>query len=195
MRTMRRGGLMLVNPGACQETKRMRARLRSNPTPALQAMTSRITPIAPGAGRSESGADMKARQSSKIRELGDVLVAMGLQTLDQQADALGLARSTTWTILKGNHKASGLSATVINRMLAAPQLPAPVRTTIHEYIDEKAAGLYGHSKVQLRRFVARLTDKRSRYLRTRSTAQRQDASGTLGRVPRTYVALVDEALE
>ena len=173
----------------------MRARLCSNPTPAVHAMTPKIPPTAPGAAPSLSGADMKARQSSKIRELGDVLVAMGFETLDQQAEALGLARSTTWTILKGNHKASGLSATVINRMLAAPQLPASVRTTIHEYIDEKAAGLYGHSKVQLRRFVARLTDKRGRHLRTRSSAQRQDPRGPLDRVPRTYVAHGDEAAE
>src|SRR5262245_22059257 len=173
----------------------MRARLCPNPTPAVHAMTPTIMPTAPGAARSQSGADMKARQSSKIRELGDVLVALGLQTLDQQAEALGLARSTTWTILKGNHKASGLSATIINRMLAAPQLPAAVQATIHEYIDEKAAGLYGHSKVQLRRFVARLADTRSRHLRTRLTAQRHEPRKTAARVPRTYVALVDEALE
>jgi hypothetical protein len=174
----------------------MRARLYPHPTPAVHAMTPRIIPTAPGQGRSQSaGADMKARQSSKIRELGDVLVAVGFETLDQQAEVLGLARSTTWTILKGNHKASGLSATVINRMLAAPQLPAAVRATIHGYIDEKAAGLYGHSKVQLRRFVARLANTRGRHPRTRSTAQSQDARKTLGRVPRTHVAFVDEALE
>ena len=65
----------------------------------------------------------KARQSSKIRELGDALVTAGFVMLDEQAQAIGLCRSTTWTILKGNHKTSGLSATVINRMLAAPQLP------------------------------------------------------------------------
>jgi oligoribonuclease (3'-5' exoribonuclease) len=70
--------------------------------------------------------------------------------------ALGLPRSTTWTLLVSNHKASGLSATVINRMLAAAQLPPLVRARIFEYVDEKTAGLYGHSKIQLRRFAARL---------------------------------------
>jgi adenine-specific DNA methylase len=104
-------------------------------------------------------ADMKARQSSKIRELGDALTALGFLTLDQQAMALGLARSTTWTLLNANHKGSGLSATVINRMLTAPQLPPLVRATILKYIDEKAAGLYGHSKLQLRRFSARLSEQ------------------------------------
>jgi hypothetical protein len=31
-----------------------------------------------------------------------------------------------------------------------------VRTRVLEYVDEKTAGLYGHSKIQLRRFAARL---------------------------------------
>ena len=78
----------------------------------------------------------KARQSSKIRELGDALVTAGFVMLDEQAQAIGLCRSTTWTILKGNHKTSGPSATVINRMLAAPQLPPLVRQKILEYIEE-----------------------------------------------------------
>jgi hypothetical protein len=99
---------------------------------------------------------MKARQSSKIREIGDALIAEGYLTLDEQAGALGLGRSTTWTILKGNHKTSGLSAGVINRMLAAPQ-PALVQAKILEYIDEKIASFYGHSNTQLRRFTARLS--------------------------------------
>jgi len=101
--------------------------------------------------------EIKTRQLSKIRELGEALVLEGFRTLDQQAKALGLGRSTAWTILKANHKASGLSAAVVNRMLAAPQLPALVRTKILEYIDEKIAGVYGHNKVQLRRFITRLS--------------------------------------
>jgi hypothetical protein len=59
-------------------------------------------------------------------------------------------------ILKANHKASGLSACVINRMLASPQLPLSVRTTILEYVAEKSAGYYGHGKKQIRRFTAGL---------------------------------------
>ena len=52
-------------------------------------------------------AEMKARQASKIRELGHVLVDVGFLTLDEQSKALGLARSTTWTILRASHKGSG----------------------------------------------------------------------------------------
>jgi len=53
-------------------------------------------------------AEMKARQAAKIRELGHALVDSGFMTLDEQAKALGLARSTTWTILRASHKGSGL---------------------------------------------------------------------------------------
>jgi hypothetical protein len=106
-----------------------------------------------------TGAHTKARQSSKIRELGDALLFAGFLSLDAQAKALGLPRSTTWTILKGSHKASGLSAVIINRMLAAPHLPRLARTKILEYIEEKTAGLYGGSTAQRRRFAARLSIK------------------------------------
>jgi predicted DNA-binding protein (UPF0251 family) len=101
--------------------------------------------------------EAKAQQARKISELGEALVLQEIRTLDQQAEALGLSRSTAWTILKANHKASGLSAAVINSMLAAPRLPALVREKILEYIDEKAEGWYGHNKTQIRRFIARLS--------------------------------------
>ena len=99
-------------------------------------------------------AQARARQSAKLRELGIALVNAGILSLDQQAAALGLCRSTTWTILKGSHKGSGLSAVTIGRMLSAPDLPAPVRTVILEYAAEKGSGLYGHTKAQRHRFSA-----------------------------------------
>jgi hypothetical protein len=99
---------------------------------------------------------MKALQSSKIREIGEALVAAGFRALDEQAEALGLCRSTTWTILKGNYKNSGLSAATLNRILASPQLPPIVRAKIHEYIEEKTAGRYGDSKTRIRKFTASL---------------------------------------
>src|SRR5262245_31864756 len=103
-----------------------------------------------------SFSEMKARQSSKIREFENALITAGYKTLDQQAKVLGLSRATTWTLLKGSHKASGLSAAVINRMLEAPQLPSLVQAKIIEYVQERIAGLYGHNKAQVRRFVALL---------------------------------------
>ena len=102
-------------------------------------------------------AAQRAQQSSKIKELAEAVKSAGFLTLDEQAKALGLSRSTAWTILKASHKASGLSGSIINRMLAAPELPPLVRTKILEYVEEKAAGLYGGSRSQRRKFSARLS--------------------------------------
>jgi len=101
--------------------------------------------------------DCKARQSAKIKEVGEALVADGICALDQQAKALGLSRSTTWTILKASHKSSGLSAAIINRMLAAPQLPPRVRLKIFEYLQEKSVGHYGDNGRKIVKFTARIS--------------------------------------
>lgn len=59
----------------------------------------RFTPIRP----SDSLATiMKTQQSAKIRELEGALIAAGIIGLDAQARALGLSRSTMWTLLKSN---------------------------------------------------------------------------------------------
>jgi len=63
--------------------------------------------------------------------------------------------------LTARMKARQLS--IINRMLAAPELPALARTKILEYVEEKAAGLYGDSRSQRRKFTARLSIKKCRY--------------------------------
>ena len=102
--------------------------------------------------------EMKARQSCKIRELGGALITAGFRTLDEQARALGLSRSTAWAVLKANHKASGLAAATISRMLSSPELPTHVRATILTYVEGKLAGLYGHNKIQLRRLAAFMAD-------------------------------------
>ena len=122
--------------------------LRSSSDACLEARTQRPLPLT---------TRMKTRQSSKIREVAEAVKSAGFLTLDEQAIALGLSRSTAWTILKASHKASGLSASIINRMLAAPELPPLVRTKILEYVEEKAAGLYGGSRSQRRKFSARLS--------------------------------------
>src|SRR5262245_21005041 len=80
---------------------------------------------------------MKARQSTKLTEIKEALGTAGIHTLDEQARALGLNRITTWTILRDNHKNSGLSAATINRILAVPQMPPLVRAKVLEYVEEK----------------------------------------------------------
>src|SRR3954471_19197361 len=72
-------------------------------------------------------AEMKSKQCTRIGELREALMRSGFYTLDEQARALGLCRSTTWALLSANYKATGLSATLINRMWLAPQLPEAVR--------------------------------------------------------------------
>jgi hypothetical protein len=100
--------------------------------------------------------DLKERQTSKIKELADALVAAGFVSLDDQASALGLSRSTTWTILAGKHKNYGLSAALIKRVLDKHDLNSRVRIKIIEYVREKAMGSYGHNLNQLRRFTRQL---------------------------------------
>jgi hypothetical protein len=109
------------------------------------------------AARAPSVKEMKARQNSKIREIADALRTAGFIALDEQASALGLCRSTAWTIIQGRHKSSGLSASIINRMLVAPRLPQIVRAKILEYVEEKTAGLYGDSNCRLCKFEASLS--------------------------------------
>src|SRR5262245_6561887 len=105
----------------------------------------------------QSAAKMKARQCAKIREIACGLVTTGFVTLDSQAKLLGLPRSTAWTILQANHKGSGLSAKTIDRLLSVRQLPPAIRATILEYVEEKAAGRYGHSVKVRRKFITALS--------------------------------------
>ena len=114
---------------------------------------------------------MRERQRSKFREIGAALVTSGVCTLDDKAKVLGLLRSTVWTLLRADYKSSGLSAGVINRMLRAPQLPVLVRAKILEYIEEKSEGLYGHNKLQLRRFTRGLSVKRRSVVRIKPVGQ------------------------
>jgi len=99
---------------------------------------------------------MKARQCSKIVELRWALEQSGHHSLDKQASALGLGRSTTWAILQASHKGSGVSGSVIKRMLRSPALPPAAKKWIAEYVSEKLSGAYGHSIRRLRIFRAQV---------------------------------------
>jgi hypothetical protein len=101
--------------------------------------------------------ELKARQSSKIREIGEALITAGFVSLNAQAKVFGLPRSTAWTILSAKHKGTGLCARIICRMLSSGELPVLVRAKIMEYAAEKAAGIYGGTQRQRRGFTAKLT--------------------------------------
>jgi len=116
-------------------------------------------------------AAMKARQRYKIEEIRSALEIAGARTLDQQAQLLGLSRSTTWSVLKANYKTSGLSAGIIKRILASPRLPDLARHQIVEYIQERLAGVYGHSERRRRQFASSLA------IATADREARQQRSG------------------
>ena len=118
----------------------------------------RVAPLAaePLQAARSIASSLKIKQCEKIAELRKALVQAGFDSLDKQAAALNLSRSTAWIVLRGNYKASGLSGKIVNRMLASPQLPAGVRMRLREYVDEKLAGSFGHPKHCTRRFKMRI---------------------------------------
>jgi predicted DNA-binding transcriptional regulator AlpA len=99
----------------------------------------------------------RRQQCLKIEEITDTLMKCGFVALDKQADVLGLSRSTTWTIIRGIHKSSGLSTTTINRMLASGRLPLRVRLKVFAYIAERMSGAYGDRKQRLKAFASRIS--------------------------------------
>ena len=125
-------------------------------------------------GCRQSVAAMKARQSAKIREIGETLVSAGVVTLDEQAKALGVGRSTAWSILKNGYKNSGISAAIIGRILSSPRLPPAVNAKSIEYVKEKVAGLYGHGQAQRRKFIALVAAKLTERARADTIIQPQD---------------------
>jgi hypothetical protein len=83
--------------------------------------------------------------SSELARISDALISSGYTSLDDQAKALGLGRSTAWTITKNKHKLGRLSAKTINRILANPQTPPAVRAVLQEYVAKR----YGRRKQRL----------------------------------------------
>jgi hypothetical protein len=104
---------------------------------------------------------MKARQARKIEQPKEVFLINGRLRVKEQAKLLGLCRSTAHAVLQGSYKHSGLSAAIINRMVACPNLPESARTIILEYCGEKIAGLYGHTCSQRRKFMAALATEQN----------------------------------
>lgn len=98
----------------------------------------------------------KARQCCKIAEIRSALIGAGFVTVEEQAHVLGLPRSTSWKVLRADHKNSGLSASTIKRMLASAAVPPTARTAIQEYVHEKLLGAYGHPAVRLKAFRKQL---------------------------------------
>ncbi len=78
---------------------------------------------------------------TKIQDIAGALIAEGYRSLDEQAKALGVHRSTAWTIVKTKHKLGRLSRKTTNSMLANPALPPSVRIVVLQYLTERSDGL------------------------------------------------------
>ena len=82
------------------------------------------------------------KYATRIQHIADALVAEGCVALDKQAKALGVHRSTAWTIMRTKHKLDRLSLKTTNRMLASPELPPSVRIIVLQYLAERSDGLH-----------------------------------------------------
>ena len=94
----------------------------------------------------------KKRQTSKLAEIRKALIASGHDTVHKQAFALGVIRSTAWTLLNGD-KRVGPSAKLTRRILASPHLPRSVRHKLKEYIEAKIRGVFGHGEQSRKRWA------------------------------------------
>ncbi len=75
---------------------------------------------------------------SELGPISEALIASGYTSLDEQAEALGLRRSTTWTIVKNKHKLGRLCGKTIERILSNPQTPAAVRIAVQQYAFQRS---------------------------------------------------------
>ena len=76
--------------------------------------------------------------ATTFQDIREALITSGYSTLDKQAKALGVHRSTAWTIIKNKHKLGRLSAKTTSRILENPQTPPLVRAAVLQYLNEKA---------------------------------------------------------
>ena len=112
----------------------------------------------------------KRRQASKLREIREALVADGFDSAGKQAIALGVSRPTAWALLNRDKRA-GPSSIIIKRILSSPKLPPMARRKVEEYVEDKIAGLYGHTQSRRRWF-------RDQMLTIKMVKESQDRAGS-----------------
>jgi hypothetical protein len=94
----------------------------------------------------------------KMREIAECLKRCGRLTVDSQAKALGVSRSTAWAMLSGRYKVSGISARVVKQILSSQELPPEVRAKVVEYVADKVSGKFSCNATRLRRFRSRMME-------------------------------------
>ena len=100
-----------------------------------------------------SGDGTPRNHPTRIQQISEALIASGYTSLDEQARALGIHRSTAWTIIKTKHKLGRLSAKTTSRILANPDTPPMVRVVVQRYLAERsdatASGDYRRRSAQV----------------------------------------------
>ena len=72
-------------------------------------------------------------RQNPLAAITEALIQSGYRSLDAQARALGISRSTAWTIISGKHKRGRLHVNTTVKMLANPALPVQVRAVVEAY--------------------------------------------------------------
>jgi len=86
----------------------------------------------------------------RLRDISEALITSGYTSLDEQAKALGIHRSTAWTIVKARHKLGRLSSKTTSRILANPKTPPAVRAVVEKYLV-KESGVFGAAQNKMTR--------------------------------------------
>jgi len=79
--------------------------------------------------------EKKLTRKIPSRLIADALIEEGYLSLDAQAKALGLNRSTVWTIMKTTQKLGRLNSKTARCILANPSTPVSVRAIIDSMVD------------------------------------------------------------
>ena len=81
-----------------------------------------------------------ALRHNALRAITDALIRSGYKSLDAQARALGICRSTAWTVIKQKHKLGRLHDNTTTKILANPELPVQVRAAVEAYVGAVKLG-------------------------------------------------------
>src|SRR5262245_24869200 len=83
---------------------------------------------------------LSARRTIPVQYVANALLDAGYRSLDKQAKALGVNRSTAWTIIRTKHKLGYLNAKTAKRILANPELPECIRDVLTRYAEGSVPG-------------------------------------------------------
>jgi hypothetical protein len=84
-----------------------------------------------------TASDAPRNHTIGLQRISEALIASGHTSLDEQAKALGINRSTAWTIIKTKHKLGRLSTKTTKRILSNPNIPPSVRAVVLRYLAER----------------------------------------------------------